>query len=285
MTIVTGKGGVGKTTVAVALGMSLATAGHQVLLVEFDSQTGVGTLLGRSKLPTEPVELAPRFRAVNLLATDATERFLRRQLPLPLLFNLVAQSSALRSFLRATPGLDEMFLFGALDALLQEHPELDQVILDAPATGHGLTLLRIPYAFAQFVTFGGPRRLVEGVLAMLEQAQIYVVTLPEELPVSETLELATSLRRSIPVPLRKIVLNRCEEDPFDDEEFAFLRTNCRTAPAEEFLGAVTRWRNTLHRQSRQRDRLGVLGLPLVSLPALPGRDLDRAQLGLLAEVL
>lgn len=232
--LVTGKGGVGKTTVAAATAHALARRGRRVLCAEMTKEGEVSSPLadafGVPSLGDEPVTVGERLRAVAIAPTAGHQRFLRDVLPMRLLADAAMKSAAIRRFLIAAPTLSEL---GALYRLLElvrtrrkdgafEHEVL---VVDLPASGHALALAQVPEAMLGIVTAGPVADAVREGLAFLRDPTMVgtlVITLPETLPVSESLELIQSLGPHR-IPLIGLVANRVPFDPFDDAERAALR--------------------------------------------------------------
>jgi arsenite-transporting ATPase len=233
--IVTGKGGVGKTTVTAALGRAFAQRNKRVLLAEIvqdpETPSQIFEALGGTK-PTEEPQLADENLWVTLLTPAMGHlRFLQNALPLKVLADAALKSSGLRKFLSAAPGFSDMgVMYRMLDLLksvqADNSPTFDLCIVDSPATGHALALAQIP-EFLTRVLPGGPvfRAAQEGLATLTNPhtTACVIVTLPEALPVTEALELERGLQK-YRLPVASIVVNRVPLDPFSDEERAALGT-------------------------------------------------------------
>lgn len=231
--IVTGKGGVGKTTVTAALGRGFSRRGKRVLLAEIvpnaDTPSQLYEALGGRKPTEEPQLLAENLWVSLLTPTMGHLRFLQDALPLKLLADTAMRSQGLKKFLSAAPGFSDMgVMYRMLDLAKRKHPAggpmFDVCIIDSPATGHALALAQIP-EFLTRVIPGGPiyRAALEGVTFLTDPAitTCVIVTLPETLPVTEAMELEKGLARH-KLPVAAIVVNRVPADPFSSEERAAL---------------------------------------------------------------
>jgi len=198
--VVTGKGGVGKTAVAAALGLSLARAGRRVLVVEVDPRENVHRMLGVPPSGGEILPAGPRLWVQNLKPRQVLDQVIREQVKIEFLVQRVLSSSGYEQFSAAAPGLKELAVLGHALRLHRGRepgaPELDVVILDAPATGHGVTLLTAPRLVSE-VIHQGPFGRMAGELAdwMADPGRsgVVVVTQAEEMPVEEALELVDTL--------------------------------------------------------------------------------------------
>jgi anion-transporting ArsA/GET3 family ATPase len=200
LVVVTGKGGVGKTTVAATLGAELARAGREVLVLEVDPRESVHRFYGAAPSGGQPVAAAERLWFWNLTPSDGVDRLLARRLRIPGLLQRIRESTVFQQFAAGCPGLPELCLLAAareaLDGEVRGLPAMRTVVLDAPATGHGLRLLESPRLVAEVVESGPFGRLAEEAtrwLADASRSAVWAVTLAEELPVTETLELSAEL--------------------------------------------------------------------------------------------
>lgn len=227
--IVTGKGGVGKTTLTAALARHYANAGKRVLAAEIvptpETPSQLAIALG-VRAPTEDPSLVEANLSVALVTpTSGHHRFLQDSLPLKVLADTAMRSQALRKFLSAAPGFSDMgVMYRMLDLLRRPNPAgghaYEIVLLDSPATGHALALAQIPQFLIRIIPGGPIRRVAEEGLAVLTNPAVtgtVIVTLPETLPVTEALELQEGLERHR-LPVTAIVVNRVPVDPFSKEE-------------------------------------------------------------------
>jgi len=239
--LVTGKGGVGKTTVTASIARMLAASGRRVLCGEtaVDDQTTspLGAALGvEGKVGEDPTPAGPNLDVVILQATRGHRAFLRDALKVNLLADAALRSAAIRRFLMAAPSFPEMgMLYRVLELvrlrLSDGSPRYHTVVLDLPATGHALALAQIPSSLLRILP-GGPivEAVKEGLGLIMDPAQTgsVVVTLPETLPVSEALELADGIRKH-QLPLAAVVANRVPYDPFSAAEKASVLGHVKSA--------------------------------------------------------
>ncbi|MEX2023651.1 MAG: ArsA-related P-loop ATPase [Thermoleophilaceae bacterium] len=216
LVIVTGKGGVGKTTVAAALGLAAARAGRRTLVCEVADQAGIASAFGHPPAGFREVEIEPGLHAFSVNPDSAIEEWLRYQLKSRTLAGLLGGSRIFQYLAAAAPGLAEMVTVGKLWELAQLERKTpsaapyDLVIVDAPATGHGLALLRAPRTFREIARVGPIHRQAGIVDAFLHDAAataVVAVALAEEMPVTETLELERRLREELGIPLDRVLVN------------------------------------------------------------------------------
>ncbi|MBS2014001.1 MAG: ArsA family ATPase [Deltaproteobacteria bacterium] len=271
--LVTGKGGVGKTTVTASLARFAASQGKRVLCAEMAGDPGTASALadalGVETLDAEPKEISPNLSAVLLAPHLGHQRFLRDVLPMRLLADAAMRSAAIRRFLAAAPTFPEMgVLYRLLDLVRLTRrdgsPEHEMIIVDLPATGHALALAQIPASLLRVIPTGPIATAVREGLDLIMDPQrtgAVVVTLPETLPVSEALELIKGIHEH-DLPLAQVFVNRVPFDPFSDEEREVVKDLLMGRPP-------TLGERTMERIDRARTALARLGaavkVPIVTL--------------------
>lgn len=234
MLLVTGKGGVGKTTVAAALARLAASRGRRVLATEIgQAEGGPGplhaALLGPdARTQVEPAPVGPNLEVALLTPESGHRAFLREVLPLAFLADRALRAAPVHRFLSAAPAFAELgVLYRGLHLLKEQRkgaPRWDLVIVDAPATGHALAFTSLPEVVLRIIP-GGPlgKAMREGLTLLTDpkKTRAVVTTLPETLPVSEALELIAGLEKSR-VSVGGVIANLVPHDPFSDGEHATL---------------------------------------------------------------
>lgn len=198
--VVTGKGGVGKSAVTAALGRVLAAAGRRTMLLEVDPRENLHRLLDVPPSGGEAVAAGPRLWLQNLKPRAVVDWVVERQVKIGFVVSRVLESPVYQRFAEGAPGLKEMAVLGHALRIVEgdrrELPRIDTVVLDAPATGHGVYLLTAPRLFAEAVGEGPIAELAREVATFVADpaaTSIVVVTLAEEMPVQEALELRLAL--------------------------------------------------------------------------------------------
>jgi anion-transporting ArsA/GET3 family ATPase len=258
--VVTGKGGVGKTTVAAAIGLEAARRGLRTMVAEVARRTDVpGVLDAATGDGARETELAPGLFHVSVDPERAMEEYLRDQLPGPAA-ELLHRSRVFGLLAAATPGLRELLTVGKLWELAQLDRRTpgadpyDLVIVDAPATGHGVAVLSAPRAFAGAAHTGPVARQAQIIHESLSDPRVtalVAVARAEELAVTETLALQEALRTSLGAELDAVVVNALEPDRFTPAEAQRLAGQPPHPAIERALTAHARAR-------RQRTQLGRL---------------------------
>ncbi|NLA36174.1 MAG: hypothetical protein GX868_10905 [Actinobacteria bacterium] len=298
LTIVAGKGGVGKTTVAATLALAAARVGLDVLIVEIEGKSGLPVLFGRQALTYDEVVLyeSPehrgRVRARTLTPDAALIEFLGDH-GMKRLSKRLADTGALDIVATATPGIKDVLILGKVKQL-ERSGNADLIIVDAPAAGHAITFLSSARGLLDAVHVGPietQAREVSEMLTDADRCQVVLVTLPEETPVNELIETAYNLEDRIGVKLGPVVINGEYatidglDTPADDAaEAADTQVTLEVANALEAAARFRIERSAL--QAEQIERLArQLPLPQLRLPFVFRTDLDLEALIELADSL
>jgi len=244
--LVTGKGGVGRTTVACALALCAARRGKRVLLAQTKSKDRLPQLFGENKNYAEVQPIESNLWAVNMTPEAALREYGIMVLRSSFLYKQVLERDVVRAFLRAVPGLYDYAMLGKVwyhtTEMVAGRPRYDLVVLDGPATGHALTLLRIPEVILSTVPEGpltGPARDCHSLLVDPKRTLALPVTLAEDLPVSETIELAQGLR-GMGITLGPLVVNRLYPPRFKGGMSAVALEHLASAQEDPVLGPPLR---------------------------------------------
>jgi anion-transporting ArsA/GET3 family ATPase len=296
--IVSGKGGVGRTTVAAALARAAVHAGKRVLLAQMDSPERLGRLLGHQEgIGPEVTSVSEGLDAVNMTARRALHQYGLMVLRYETIYRTVFENRAVQGFLDAIPGLDAYAMLGKAwwhtTEVLGGRPRYDLVILDAPASGHAVTVLRIPQAVVDTMPRGP---LARDAAAMGElfrdpaRAAFVIVTLPEELPARETVELARVVRGELQLPLGPLVVNGLPPGEVGDPAVRAVLARVAGQSADADLDAALAGAALMAARRAEADEVlaGLRrdpGLPVVELPRLPTTDCGPAEIDELARLL
>ena len=295
---VTGKGGVGKTTVAAALGMAAAGRGRRTIVCEVAEQDRVSRAFAREGVQREQeIELAPNLWAISIDPTAALREWLERQLGGAAL-RLIAGSSAFQHFVAAAPGAKELLTIAKVWELAQlsrwdaRNRTYDLVVVDAPASGHGLAMLTTPHTFGEIARVGPIRRQANKIEALLGDADktgYVAVALPEEMPVVETLELGERLHDAVGLGLEAIIVNGVWPDRFSAGDVKKLRAASRNGHDPAAAAALRAALAEHERAKLQRGHVERLteesGTKVVTLPYLFAPELGLPEYQLLADSL
>ena len=213
--IVTGKGGVGKTAVATAFALAETERGRTVLVAEVNGGDKVTSLLGVPPAGPHMREVLPRLWTVDMRADEAIHEYVLLTLRFETVYRAVFENRLVRGFVHLVPSLTELVMLGKLwyheSERVQGRPRFDAIILDAPATGHAISLLGTPRAVEETVPPGPLRdiaRNLEALITSPERTRLHVVTTPEEMPVNEALEIERAASGPLGVALGATVVNQ-----------------------------------------------------------------------------
>ena len=292
---VTGKGGVGKSTVAAALGVLAAREGKRTVIAELSSQERVPSLFGRAGRQFEEVEVAPDLFTISIDPEHAMDEYLRVKVgPLG---HALGSSRLFQAFAMATPGMRELLSIGKVWELAQLHRRThgadpyDLVIVDAPATGHGVGLLRTPRTFADIARVGPiahQGRTIADTIADRGFTGVVAVATPEEIPVNETVSLCDALEHD-EVAVDLVILNAVYPMRFDEREVrelsdALQRSRSRLSRSALRAALAEHARAETQREQRARLEAGVNGR-LVELPYVFAEQLAPREIEVLADAL
>ncbi len=300
---VTGKGGVGKTTVAAALGVLAARSGRRALVCEVEAGGGLAAAYESGPLEFTPRQVADGLFAMAMDTEASLREYLKIQLRVPVATRLGPVARAFDFVATAAPGVREILTVGKLCWEVRSG-RWDVVIADAPATGHFVGELAAPVGINDLVKVGAVRTQTRWMLDILESPHrtgVCIVTTPEEMPVSEAIDLAGRLRSETGVNLASVVANRVLPELFSNPEEELFETLARsgesalqraTGAAEGTVAAVlddARLAVRIRRSGaahldRLREAIGD-DVPLFYVPYLFGRSHGPRAVGQVAEAL
>jgi anion-transporting ArsA/GET3 family ATPase len=215
---VLGKGGVGKTFTSVLLARYLASCKQKVLIVECNGAQHISEYFGATSQGYRIQEVQPDISTISINPMEAIEDYIIKQLKFKKLFQLIFQNRMVQPLIEGSPGLHDAVQLGKIyDLSIQQNKyntTWDSIIVDAPSTGHGTTLLSAAKTMMN-LTKVGPlyenNRIVEEVIS--QRSEIILVTLPEELPCQETLQLYKTIREDFQSKIKLLCINRYQTIP------------------------------------------------------------------------
>jgi anion-transporting ArsA/GET3 family ATPase len=300
--VVAGKGGVGKTTMAAALATMGARAGLSVLVVELEGKSGIGAAFGAAEpldydevvlsAPSDPEAGPGSVRGRRITPDDALLEYLADH-GLQRVSKRLVSSGVIDVVATAIPGIRDVLVLGKVKQL-ERDKVADLIVVDAPATGHAMTFLTSAAGLLDAARSGPVRAQAADVVELLTdptRCRVILVTLPEEMPVSETVEAAYQLEDRAGVQLGPVVLNACDDPP------AALGHPARGAAKEagvsltdEQLDALEEARSfRLRRQELQNEQIERLGrelpLPQLRTPEIMSPTIGPVEIDQLARAL
>jgi anion-transporting ArsA/GET3 family ATPase len=281
LVVVTGKGGVGKSSVSAALALLATRAGKRVLVCEVNTQERVAPLLGARPAGPQVHQARPGLSTVVVTPAEAMREYGLLVVKFQAIYDAVFENRFVRHFLRVVPSLGELVMLGKIlhEARAEERgrPRWDLVVVDAPATGHAVQLFRVPAVLMDTVPAGPLRRDAEWMRDLLldpARTALSIVTLPEEMPVNESIELDAQVREVLGIPRGVLFVNALPEIRFSPEERERLAGLEAEPPP---LGPAARAAVLQARRAEEAGRYAQRVRAAVDLPAavLPLLSLDR----------
>ncbi len=217
---ITGKGGTGKTTLAIATARSLARRGERVLLVEPYGQSGLQGHFDGAAIGHQPDDVAPHLSAVRLQPRHLLEEYFQDLLKLPALARRLLSSTSFNAITSAAPGISEFLALDRLETWSRQK-KYDHIVVDGPSTGHALQLLRAPFQLAGIAgssPLHRPLRRLTGALRRDDRARVALVSICEEMSIAESIEAHDVVAEQLGIAVTRPLLNRCAERRFTRED-------------------------------------------------------------------
>lgn len=227
--LVTGKGGVGKSTCAAGIALGLAQQGKRTLLVDLAARPSIRDMFSVPTTAREPVAAVaatPNFYALHIKMEDAIRDYFAESLPVGRLVDIATNNSVLDRLWKAAPSFNELVVWSAiLHYVRGTHPrakmKFDHVVVDMPASGHAVTMLGVPQGITKIARLGNIAERARELVTLFsdpKRTAMVVVTLRDELPVNETIQLRARLAEEVDVNVTHIVLNQVFQRPWAESE-------------------------------------------------------------------
>lgn len=294
---VTGKGGVGKTTVSAALALAAARRGKRVLVAMCNSKERLSHLLEVDAIGPRNEPVADRIEAVNMTPAVALEEYGLMVLKVRSIYKAVFENRFVSAVLRGTPGIEAWSMLGktyfhANERLETGQKRYDLVIVDGPATGHALDMLRVPQVICDVAPPGLLRNEAEGALGLMrdpKRAAAVLVTLAEDMPVNETVDLYGAMTGEIRMQVGRLVVNSVLARLWKPEErgpivaLAGALDDASPAHALALAGRQRALREGVQQEALAKLKRALPDVPRTILPMLHVADFRRAAVDSLAQ--
>ncbi len=276
LVIVSGKGGVGKTSVATGIASASARSGLRTVLVTLDTGDTHHPLLD-VPLEYQPYQAAPRLFVSRVDAFEAVREYVRRNMPFSSLYEGIFDGAAFRNFASAAPGFEELMSLGKLYELCTSG-DFDRVVFDAPATGHMKLLLDVPGATLRAVHVGPLNHnagKIQDLLLDGSRTRVIIVTLAEEMAVEEAMDLERGCRADHRMAVGPVVVNRTVPERFSVEEVAALQAmDAGTLELQEAVAAAVSEHAEQRSQNEALQALSATSCEVVSVPRIVQASFD-----------
>jgi anion-transporting ArsA/GET3 family ATPase len=290
LVFVTGKGGVGKSTLAISLGLAGAARGKRTIVCEVASQENASRVFKKGEVGFHEVEVADNLWAISIDPDESLREYLLLQLKVRAMRDLLVRSRIFNYLAAATPGLKELVTIGKIWELAQPDRKVkkasgyDLVIVDAPATGHGIGFLSTPRTFAGIARVGpihSQAKELDRFITDHETTGVTIVAIPEEMPVNESAHLERELTEKVGMSVDRVYMNALYPERFSSDEAGKLERaldDSEGAAKAAIRAALSEYR----RANSQRDQLERLkqavSTPVKALPFIFKPTLDVEEL-------
>lgn len=293
---VTGKGGVGKTTITACLGLAAAKNNKNVLLVELDTE-GLIPKFFKEKASFSPQKIKENLSTITIQPKNAMHEYIIAKIKFEPLYKILFENRIIKFFVNAVPGLNEILLIGKIWHLYSRtnkdgSPLYDLIVVDAPSTGHGISFLQVPQTVKQIIQFGPiheDAKKIETLLNDQEKSAICLVTLPEEMPINEAIDFFSIAKEKLKLNIVMVLVNKFIPKLFNEEELYRLQTIKSTEhqalikdlqDCADFLHAI----HMLNEKNIER-LTSEIDTEVVTLPFLFSEDIEQLHLYALSDIL
>ena len=249
-----GKGGVGRTTVAASLASYFAAKGEKVLVVQWALKDSISPLYSLPECSHTEQLLPGGYKVMNFSSSAAIREYFVDHLKMKFIYSMIIENRQVQKFIHAAPGIQELFFLGRLFWLVELVQKekgyyYDRVIVDCPATGHGVSLFGIAPAVANLGVTGPLATECQRVTKLLmdkEKTGVFIVTLPEELPVEECYESVPKITEQLQRPPLALIINQSNSTQFfpklnlskDEEWFLKLKSSLNHLESRQELDVL-----------------------------------------------
>ncbi|MBP46863.1 MAG: hypothetical protein CMH53_02910 [Myxococcales bacterium] len=291
MLLVTGKGGVGKSIVSAAIARRAAAEGKEVLLLEFEEVSRAAPLFGLQDASHEAQSVAPRLSIMGFDLMRSLRTFALDQLRVKTLVDLALRNDSVRGFFLAMPAIKSILFLYRLYQIKRDEGPYDLVVCDLPTSGFVLGLYGVPTMLGQIFRLGPLAQTVQQMSDLLHgpgRSGLVLVTLAEEMPVVETIELAQELTERHRKQVAAVVVNGVYHQAMEPEQWEVLQPMGHSAELNDatfaLLSAVRIIQDRARRAKALIEQLGQsLALVPCALPHLFERNLGLDDVDRLAE--
>lgn len=276
-----GKGGVGKSALSAAIALYASRKGKKVLLVQLDAKDKISEYLGVPQITEKTREVLPNLFAVNTDPRSAMREYVLLQVRLEAIYKMVFENRFVSPFLRAVPALSDLVMLGKVEYHVNQTnpdgtPYYDCVIVDSPPTGHGMFFLSVPDVMAAAAGSGPIMTHCNRISQLLKdknRTAVNIVTLPEEMPVSEAIDAHSYLTNKLDITPFWLVINRFMQTAFlEEDETVIASLECGYNAYDATLVALKAARAEIKRRHTRYGHvlklIQTLDMPYLALPDL-----------------
>jgi anion-transporting ArsA/GET3 family ATPase len=294
---VTGKGGVGKSTISIAMGLAAASRGKRTIVCEVGGQETASRVFRRAEIGFHEVEVADNLWAISIDPDQSLREYLLLQLRVRAMRDMLVRSRIFNYLAAATPGLKELVTIGKIwelaqpDRKVKKAEQYDLVIVDAPATGHGIGFLQTPRTFANIARVGpihSQAQQLDSFITDHDLTGTAIVALPEEMPVNESASLEDSLTNEVGMAVDRVYMNALYPERFAKADASELERASEEAEGQAraaVRAALSEYRRSRSQRAQLQRLKRAVSTPVKTLPFIFKPQLDVPSLERLAGAL
>jgi anion-transporting ArsA/GET3 family ATPase len=286
LVFVTGKGGVGKSTISIAMGLAAASRGKRTMVCEVGGQETASRVFRRAEIGFHEVEVADNLWAISIDPDQSLREYLLLQLRVRAMRDMLVRSRIFNYLAAATPGLKELVTIGKIWELAQPNrkvkkaEEYDLVIVDAPATGHGIGFLQTPRTFANIARVGpihSQAQALDRFITDHDMTGVAIVSIPEEMPVNESASLEETLTSELGMAVDRVYMNALYPERFAKGEASELERavdEADGAAKAAVRAALSEYRRSRSQRAQLQRLKRAVSSPVKTLPFIFKPQLD-----------
>jgi anion-transporting ArsA/GET3 family ATPase len=286
LVFVTGKGGVGKSTISIAMGLAAASRGKRTMVCEVGGQETASRVFRRAEIGFHEVEVADNLWAISIDPDQSLREYLLLQLRVRAMRDMLVRSRIFNYLAAATPGLKELVTIGKIwelaqpDRKVKKAEEYDLVIVDAPATGHGIGFLQTPRTFANIARVGpihSQAQALDRFITDHDMTGVAIVSIPEEMPVNESASLEDTLTSELGMAVDRVYMNALYPERFAKGDASELERALEAADGSAkaaVRAALSEYRRSRSQRAQLQRLKRAVSSPVKTLPFIFKPQLD-----------
>jgi len=293
----TGKGGVGKSTVVAAVAMLAAKNGLRTLIVEIDTASAMKRIFQVPFVGFVAMEVIDDIWVINIDPQEALAEYIEQNIKIKRIAKKISENQILQYFFKAAPAVNEFVAINKIWNLFNQKSNgiqtYDLILVDLPATGHAISFLNLPGSISEIIGTGLIRKLIgkyEDMLSDPDSTALNFVTLAEQMPVTETIELFNEAKKRLNVSLGWLFINSTQADIFDKSETELMdQLEKMGSDISSLNTAIQLGKQTILKQNQTKSLIkrlhNSINMEFIKLPKVLVSKFDVKALNILADAI